>query len=166
MQALVWDDTLGAKAKAWSEKCAFNHSNGQNAVPGYFWVGENLAVGTMNTGIANDDGLKAQIKAGFDMWAGEAKDFTYPKACKGVCGHYTQLVWAKTRKFGCGLAQCNGMGGWDVGNKLAYLLVCNYGPGGNFNNEDPYAKGNACGACTKDATAGTTGTCTAAKLCN
>jgi len=166
MLALVWDDTLAAKAKAWAEKCNFEHSNGQN-VPGYFWVGENLAVGTMNTGIANDDGLKQQVTAGFNMWSGEAKDYKFPNCAGGkVCGHYTQLVWAKTRKFGCGLAQCNGMGGWDIGNKLAYLLVCNYGPGGNFNNEKPYTQGTACSACTKDATSGTTGACNAAKLCN
>ena len=29
-----------------------------------------------------------------------------PKGVNGVCGHYTQMIWANTRKVGCGIRWC------------------------------------------------------------
>ncbi|CAH8596652.1 unnamed protein product [Schistosoma intercalatum] len=39
------------------------------------------------------------------------------------------MVWAKTKDIGCGVASCP---------KYGLSIVCNYGPGGNWNNEKPY----------------------------
>ncbi|CAH8624043.1 unnamed protein product [Schistosoma haematobium] len=39
------------------------------------------------------------------------------------------MVWAKTTDIGCGVASCP---------KYGLSIVCNYGPGGNWNNEKPY----------------------------
>ncbi|VDP86928.1 unnamed protein product [Schistosoma mattheei] len=39
------------------------------------------------------------------------------------------MVWAKTTDIGCGVASCP---------KNVLSIVCNYGPGGNWNNENPY----------------------------
>jgi len=48
-----------------------------------------------------------------------------------TCGHYTQVVWRATQQVGCALGRCPG---------LAYpnTIVCDYGPGGNVNNQKPY----------------------------
>ena len=49
---------------------------------------------------------------------------SWTNSCSGICGHYTQVVWAASLELGCGLSSCPG---------LAYgsTIVCNYGPGGN-----------------------------------
>jgi hypothetical protein len=45
-----------------------------------------------------------------------------------VVGHYTQMIWRGTTRIGCALASSRR---WDV-------LVCRYGPPGNFIGEMPY----------------------------
>jgi hypothetical protein len=58
-----------------------------------------------------------------------------------VCGHYTQLVWANTRRIGCARHNCSGL-------TFPSSIVCDYGPGGNFGGQSPYAAGAAVnGAC-------------------
>ncbi|CAH8626742.1 unnamed protein product [Schistosoma rodhaini] len=39
------------------------------------------------------------------------------------------MAWAKTTDIGCGVANCP---------RYGLSIVCNYGPGGNWNNEKPY----------------------------
>ena len=64
-----------------------------------------------------------------DAWAAEVKDYNAKThRCKGVCGHYTQIVWRKSQQVGCGMAACGDTKVW----------VCNYDPPGNFNGERPY----------------------------
>ena len=65
------------------------------------------------------------------LWMDEKKDYDLKSgACAGgkVCGHYTQMVWNKSTKVGCGATQCPGMG---------LYLVCDYTPAGNFIGEAP-----------------------------
>ena len=47
-------------------------------------------------------------------------------------GHYSQVVWAKTTKIGCGFVE------YMNGNKDTVFFVCNYGPSGNFPNQKVY----------------------------
>lgn len=62
-------------------------------------------------------------------------------ACVGVCGHYTQLVWANTRFVGCARWHCSGL-------RYPSSIVCDYGPGGNINGQRPYQAGSGVnGAC-------------------
>ena len=56
-------------------------------------------------------------------------------------GHYTQFVWSTARTVGCGLTTFMS-GGW-----VKKLLVCNYGPNGNFIGSPMYKTGKACSAC-------------------
>jgi PadR family transcriptional regulator len=49
-------------------------------------------------------------------------------SCRGVCGHYTQIVWSNTREVGCGVARDSNREVW----------VCNYNPPGNWIGERPY----------------------------
>lgn len=44
------------------------------------------------------------------------------------CGHYTQVVWRKTRELGCGYATC----------KRDEFWACNYSPPGNVRGQAPY----------------------------
>ena len=48
--------------------------------------------------------------------------------CKGVCGHYTQVIWGKTRAVGCAVAT----------DRRREVWVCNYDPPGNVIGYRPY----------------------------
>ena len=61
-------------------------------------------------------------------------------------GHYTQIVWAKTHKIGCGYTAYRG------GNSIKKLIVCNYGAAGNFINAPMYQDGQACSNCPENTT--------------
>ncbi len=62
-------------------------------------------------------------------WTVEAANYNHAdNSCNGICGHYTQVVWANTTKVGCGVAAC--------GN--AEVWVCNYDPPGNYYGQSPY----------------------------
>ncbi len=58
-------------------------------------------------------------------------------------GHYSQLVWAETEYVGCGhITYANN-------NSRGYkrLLVCNYGPAGNFIGQPVYIRATPCSMC-------------------
>ncbi|CAB3379531.1 Hypothetical predicted protein [Cloeon dipterum] len=57
-------------------------------------------------------------------WYSEVSKFTYGSSSNVFheIGHYTQLVWAKTYKVGCGLAKCSDNKG------TFYNYICNYCP--------------------------------------
>ncbi|MCY1004827.1 CAP domain-containing protein [Nannocystis pusilla] len=48
--------------------------------------------------------------------------------CRGMCGHYTQVMWRDSQRVGCGVATCGDAEVW----------VCNYDPPGNFLGQKPY----------------------------
>ena len=114
---LQWSDVLAKQAQSWANQlrddgCLFKHSNCK--------YGENIFKGTT--------GYYTAIDA-IDDWASEKTDYNYKKnKCKKVCGHYTQIVWAKTTHVGCAKAECNGFNIW----------VCNYNPPGNYIGQNPY----------------------------
>ncbi|KAM7539557.1 hypothetical protein Aperf_G00000031414 [Anoplocephala perfoliata] len=108
---LKWNDELAKIAQAHSDKCGFNHdSYDDRATQTFKYVGQNLAVAS-------------SVIEGVDMWFGEHKDYDYnANSCRGVCGHYTQMVWADTTDLGCGVTKCNYQG------HMMDYLICNYGP--------------------------------------
>jgi uncharacterized protein YkwD len=64
-----------------------------------------------------------------NSWAEEARGYDIrSNTCRGVCGHYTQIVWSKTRAVGCAVAR----------NPLREVWVCNYDPAGNVIGFRPY----------------------------
>ena len=64
-----------------------------------------------------------------DRWASELANYDYDtNTCTGVCGHYTQIVWATSLRLGCGSANCSNN----------YVVYCNYGPPGNYVGRSPY----------------------------
>lgn len=108
---LVWDCKLATIAQQWAERGVFEHR--PDAV-----YGENLFVSSSPT-----EPISTVIK----MWLKEKADWTNANAtcAKGkICTHYTQMVWNRTTKVGCGINR-NAPGTWKT------MLVCNYEPAGN-----------------------------------
>jgi pathogenesis-related protein 1 len=64
-----------------------------------------------------------------NAWAAESRNYDYrSNCCRGVCGHYTQIVWAGTQEVGCAVARGGRREVW----------VCNYDPPGNWAGKRPY----------------------------
>lgn len=121
--ALVWNAELAALATGFIADCEFSHSSSQERSnkAGFQYIGENLyqSGGFQPTG--------AQVS---DAWGSEKADYDYASnSCSGVCGHYTQQVWADTTDLGCALKNCGGS---------TFIVSCEYGPGGNINGQRPY----------------------------
>lgn len=114
---LAWSDHLAGIAQQWAKHLMatgdFAHSRNPE-------TGENLY---------EIEGASASPDTVVDAWAGEAKNYSYStNSCKGVCGHYTQLVWAGSKEVGCAAAQKGRRQVW----------VCEYGPPGNYVGRKPY----------------------------
>src|SRR3984957_8841113 len=114
---LAWSDRLAARAQDWADTLLaqnrFDHRPNSN-------YGENLF--EIRGGAASP----AQVVRD---WAEEARDYDYrSNTCRGVCGHYTQIVWGKTHDVGCAVATDSRREVW----------VCNYDPPGNIIGYRPY----------------------------
>ncbi|XP_048760809.1 cysteine-rich secretory protein LCCL domain-containing 2-like [Ostrea edulis] len=150
MQALVWDDQLSKEAQAWTQRCVFEHQKKGR--------GENLAYDTHRK--TNEELINSSMKA----WYDEIKDYNYyGKQCYRSC-HYTQIVWAKTRKVGCAIEKCDSMSTFGRMSKNAWYLACFYDPMGNNMSEYPYQKGEACTKCFKKQSC-EKGLCTGVEAC-
>jgi uncharacterized protein YkwD len=114
---LVWSAKLAAIAQEWAEGLASRREFAHRPKGSY---GENLFEMT---------GARASPDRVVEEWASEARDYDYARnACRGVCGHYTQIVWRDTRELGCGRAVRGAREVW----------VCNYSPPGNRIGRRPY----------------------------
>lgn len=131
---LTWDDDLAQTAAAWVKQCSdgdhdglVDHNTGRSNGHA-FYVGENI-FGSSGTATAHD----AMLMPTFG-WAAEAAHYHYAtNTCDAgsTCGHYTQVVWRATQKVGCAIGRCAGL-------MYPSTIVCDYGPGGNVNNQKPY----------------------------
>jgi pathogenesis-related protein 1 len=123
LPALIWSDDLARFAQTWADKlkrkgCQLNHR--PRSGPDAQKYGENIYSSTGHAPTAADV---------VDTWAAEVADYNAKTGrCKGVCGHYTQIVWRKSQRVGCGMAACGDTEVW----------VCNYDPPGNFLGQKPY----------------------------
>jgi uncharacterized protein YkwD len=113
---LSWSAPLAKVAQRWANKlarggCRLDHSTSR--------YGENLFAAS--SAVSPEHVVQ--------KWASERKDYNHARnTCRGVCGHYTQIVWANSRSLGCASASCGSTVVW----------VCNYDPPGNFVGEKPY----------------------------
>uniref|UniRef100_A0A493TNN1 SCP domain-containing protein n=1 Tax=Anas platyrhynchos platyrhynchos TaxID=8840 RepID=A0A493TNN1_ANAPP len=124
LRITTWDPDLAKTAKAWAKRCQFKHNTylkepGQTH-PRFTSVGENIWTGSLSI---------FSVKEAITSWYNEVKDYSYTaNSCRRVCGHYTQIVWARSYKVGCAVHFCPTVQYFS--GKNAALFICNYGPAG------------------------------------
>lgn len=119
---MTWNTAAATAAQAWAEQCMFAHST-----QGY---GQNI--------YASTGSRPPTPKAVVDSWVSETKNYDYSaNTCSGTCGHYTQVVWRSSTGVGCGVKACSTNSPF-TGSTNWFIVVCNYSPPGNVNNQRPY----------------------------
>ncbi|KAL6074853.1 Glioma pathoproteinsis-related protein 1 [Balamuthia mandrillaris] len=117
---LSYDTSLEKTAQAWTNKCDFRHS-GQGG------VGENLWASSGKPTAA--EALKGSLRS----WLSEEKQWNCKtNGCKGVCGHYTQVMWSRTTHVGCGFIN-------DCSTEWRTIITCQYKPPGNYVGARPFS---------------------------
>ncbi|CAI4231745.1 unnamed protein product [Auanema sp. JU1783] len=115
MHMLYWSDELAASAQRHADTCDFRHSRGRMN------VGENIWAAPYSN-----------YSDSISIWFNEVHN---PRcgcnhAYKHCCGHYVQVVWAKTNLVGCGFSRCRDVQGI-MGRGHRNVFVCHYNPQGN-----------------------------------
>ncbi|KAG8415394.1 hypothetical protein J3458_009244 [Metarhizium acridum] len=106
---LSWNPDLAKKAQDWADTCNWAHDS----------AGENLASGT---GLASWGSF-------VNLWGSERTEYDWASPGFSMnTGHFTQVVWKKTRSVGCGWNKCRG--GQAKAN--GHYIVCKYDPAGNY----------------------------------
>lgn len=114
---LVWSERLAVFAQQWADTLAARRQFFHRRNSPY---GENLF---------EIRGARAAPAEVVEDWTSESRDYQYgSNTCRGVCGHYTQIVWRDTRRVGCAAARGGRTEVW----------VCNYDPPGNWGGKQPY----------------------------
>ncbi|MDO9335468.1 MAG: SCP-like extracellular [Caulobacteraceae bacterium] len=119
---LTWSEPLERDAQAWAETLARKGGGLEHA--DQRGQGENLWMGPANAYSVE------QMVAG---WAAEKRYyspgvFADVVQSGNVVGHYTQIVWRSTTEVGCAVARA-------AENEV---LVCRYGPPGNYIGKTAY----------------------------
>ncbi|XP_053500090.1 peptidase inhibitor 16-like [Ictalurus furcatus] len=132
MLHMTWDDGLGSVAQSYADKCIWEHNDEVK-----YKLGENLFL---------TEG-PLSINKSMAEWFHERKNYDYgTNTCvSGMCGHYTQIVWAKSSTIGCASHFCETV--QNTNFESATILVCNYYPQGNVGVEQPYEVGEPCSKC-------------------
>ncbi|XP_028934397.1 glioma pathogenesis-related protein 1-like isoform X1 [Ornithorhynchus anatinus] len=146
MLYMTWDPDLAKTARAWVKTCQFKHNTDLKEAkkfhPSFSSVGENIWTGSLRL---------FSVSSAIQNWYNEVHHYTYETHyCSGVCGHYTQVVWATSYKVGCAVQFCPQVFG-HKGLTNAAHFICNYGPSGNYPTH-PYKSGAACSACSENET--------------
>ncbi|XP_064455893.1 uncharacterized protein LOC135366636 [Ornithodoros turicata] len=149
MIKLEWNDELAAIAQAHAELCRFAHDDMTERFTTQFkMTGQNLATSSSST--ANDT---SDWPAMINNWFDEYKDApvsvirSFRQTQGRPIGHFTQVVWAKTRFVGCGYNSYSS----NRGLPYRKLYTCNYAKTGNVMNHAVYKEGEPCSQCVAGA---------------
>jgi uncharacterized protein YkwD len=113
---LKWSDQLAVVSQRWADHLLARHQFVHSDSP----YGENLFDIT---------GASATPSLVVKQWASESLNYDHAaNSCRGLCGHYTQIVWRESREVGCAVARGGGREVW----------VCSYDPPGNYLGQRPY----------------------------
>ncbi|XP_072309643.1 glioma pathogenesis-related protein 1 [Eucyclogobius newberryi] len=148
MTRMSWDAGLAAIARSWARRCVFQHSPGPSEHPRFSSLGENLWVGAPPSHFS--------VSLAIGGWVNETRDYSYhTDSCRPgrMCGHYTQVVWARSNRVGCAVHLCpNGIQQTGFSSQPGANFVCNYGPAGNVIGQKPFRTGGAaCSECEASA---------------
>jgi len=124
LPALMWDPALASYAATWAAKCQdtngdglIDHDPNRTNVAGYAYIGENIYASSGT----------ATAKDAVDLWAAEGANFHIDtNTCDAGKLCSAQPTFSVARHTSC------------PGLKNPSSIVCDYGPGGNFNGEKPY----------------------------
>eukprot|EP00756_Hemistasia_phaeocysticola_P031504 Hpha_TRINITY_DN16356_c1_g2::TRINITY_DN16356_c1_g2_i1::g.58651::m.58651 len=133
---LQWSDAIAQNvvdtAMAVWMQCQLDHTTNPaaNKPGGFDSIGENIAMAESSY-YANNFPTDLKTMA----WYYEELNWDYATSAKktgasGATGHFTQVVWKATTHVGCQMYQCASQLG---GKKV--LLVCQYGPAGNYQGQ-------------------------------
>lgn len=111
LQQLTWDCKLADYAQEWAMRGVTEHR--EDAI-----YGESIFVSGSHDVAAVTAVNRWMLEK--PSWNNKAGTCNPGK----VCTHYTQIVWKKTTKIGCGINR-------SVPGKWKTMLVCNYSPAGN-----------------------------------
>ncbi len=132
---VVWSDELARHAQEWADRlrdnraCGFEHRPTQGAFARKY--GENLyRIGALRWSNGSTEPMSVAPAEVVEKWYAEKQYYDYASnRCSGVCGHYTQVVWATSTNIGCARAVCP---------DDSQIWVCNYDPPGNYVGRRPY----------------------------
>lgn len=116
---IVWDEKVAAFAQNYANKRKDCKQIPSGSGGRY---GENIAVSTGY--VSGAEAVK--------LWVDEEPYFNhYANSCIDghECHHYTQVVWEKSLRVGCGKVKCDNGG---------TFVTCNYDPPGNIAGQLPY----------------------------
>ena len=102
--------------------------------------------------------IAAEITKHLMSWWIEHKDYTYGKiqetdSCTAMCGHFTQMAWARATKVGCAVINScpqAALFGSDQGMPTLYT-VCRYDDG-NWMGENPWTARSVQDSTTQEST--------------
>ncbi len=128
---LKWNCDLAKFSQNWANADTFEHSSNEQReqiIKGGS-AGENLAI---------DSDTTAAMPALHKGWINEKEgwDNKANSCSKEPCGHYTQMVWAKTQQIGCGVFRNSKKLGEQF--PTGSYFVCTYFPSGNVVGEKAY----------------------------
>ncbi len=132
---VVWSDELARHAQEWADRLRDNRACGleHRPIQGAFArkYGENLyRAGALRWSTGKTEPVSVSPAQVVEEWISEKQYYDYANnRCSGVCGHYTQVVWAASTNIGCARAVCP---------DDSQIWVCNYDPPGNYRGRRPY----------------------------
>ncbi|CAG0891119.1 unnamed protein product [Darwinula stevensoni] len=142
-RGLNWDDELTFIAQKWADRCRSDNDCNQCRRVARFLVGQNLF---FSKSMFQED-PSADWQFPLSSWSSTGQRFPLKHLPSYKAGSewstYTQMVWGKSYKVGCGFAS------FREGSGFRKFYVCNYGPAGNLIGQRVYSTGSPCSSCPR-----------------